>query len=220
MAERYQLAREAGFSAPDAIVMAAISMAECANCDMSHGYGDPVKQAGKLDRGLWQINDSHGWSADYLADPLNNARAAYTVWKSQGFKGWCTYPGGCGGQPGVPNFPALLTAATVAAGQVDPSAPAQIDIQGSDSTGGQGSLQSTDTTTNASNSVVSGGSLAASPILGSQALGDMAAHLSSQGFWWAVLLFGLALAAVVAGVVVYFRADISSAAGKLAAAAA
>jgi hypothetical protein len=209
IAERYQLAREAGFSAPDAIVMAAISMAECANCDMSRGYGDPVKQAGKLDHGLWQINDVHGFSSAYLADPLNNAKAAYTVWKGGGFKAWCTYPGGCGGGAGVPNFGALLTAATVAAGQVDPSAPAQVDVSGS-GTAGQGSLQS-GPDTNMTGSVAAGGSVAAPSLFGNQALGSIVAHLGSQGFWWAVLLFGLALAGIVAGVVIYFKADIAGA---------
>lgn len=211
-AERYQLAREAGFSPPDAIVMTAISLAECANCDMSSGTPN---NNGTTDNGLWQINSSHGWSGNYLADPLNNARAAYQVWKAQGFKGWCTYPGGCGGQPGVSNWNALLTSATVAAGQVDPSAPAQIN-SGGDTT------DTTDTTTPASSgnvtgSVTAGTSIAAPSLFGSQALGTLVAHLTSQGFWWAVLLFGLALAGIVAGVLLYFHADLGGAAAAAAA---
>lgn len=89
-AQRYQYALNAGFNSADAIVMAAISMLECGNCDMSS-----VNKTG--DSSLWQINSVHGYSVAWLADPQNSANAAYAVWKAQGFNAWCTYPGGCGG---------------------------------------------------------------------------------------------------------------------------
>lgn len=89
-AQRYQYALNAGFNASQAVVMAAISMLECPNCDMSS-----VNKTG--DSSLWQINAAHGYSVDWLADPQHSADAAFAVFKSQGFGAWCTYPGGCGG---------------------------------------------------------------------------------------------------------------------------
>jgi hypothetical protein len=115
----------------------------------------------------------------------------------------------------VPNFGALLTQATVAAGSVDPSAPAAIDIQGSGDTGGQGSLESTD----GSGNVYAGGTLSAPSLFGSEALGTAVAHLTSRGFWWGALLFALALAGIAFGIVLYFHSDISGAVTKAAAAA-
>lgn len=207
VAERYQLAREAGFNPADAIVMAAISMAECGNCDLSG-----INATG--DTGLWQINRVHWGSSQpsssvfgNLADPLTNAKAAYAVWKGRGggvsgFQAWCTYPGGCGGQPGVSNWNALLTSSTVAAGQVDPSAPAQVVTPGSDTT--------TQPTGNVTGSVTAGTTVLEAPSLfGNQALGTMVAHLSSPGFWWAVLLFALGIAAVVAGIWLYAQSGIN-----------
>lgn len=98
-ADRYNIARNAGFNSSDAVTMAAISLLECANCDMS--LGTPNRNSAGVvtstDNGLWQINSSHGYSAAWLADPVNNAAAAYSIWKSGGFGAWCTYPGGCGG---------------------------------------------------------------------------------------------------------------------------
>jgi hypothetical protein len=89
-AQRFQLALNAGFSAPDAVVAAAISLLECGNCDMG-----TYNSTG--DSGLWQINRMHGYSLTAMADPAANASAAYDVFKRQGFKAWCVYPGGCGG---------------------------------------------------------------------------------------------------------------------------
>lgn len=90
-AQRFQLALNAGFSAPDAVVAAAISLMECGNCDMG-AYN------GTYDSGLWQINRSHGYSLSAMSDPAANASAAYDVFKRQGFKAWCVYPGGCNGK--------------------------------------------------------------------------------------------------------------------------
>jgi len=80
-ADRYNLARGAGFTSSDAITMAAISLLECGNCDMSS-----VNKTG--DSSLWQINSVHGYSVSWLSDPVNSAAAAYSVWKSQGFNAW------------------------------------------------------------------------------------------------------------------------------------
>lgn len=100
--DRYQLAIGAGFAAgDDALKMVAISMFECDNCNMEL----PNQPGGHGDVGLWQINEVH-WPTyggpDILKNPVQNARAAYGVWKGvgggeAGFRQWCTYPGGCGG---------------------------------------------------------------------------------------------------------------------------
>lgn len=126
-ADRYNLARNAGFNSSDAITMAAISLLECGNCDMS-----AVNKSG--DSSLWQINAIHGYSVSWLSDPVNSAAAAYSVWKSQGFFGWCTYPGGCGGASTItwPQFNAAVqqvknSLATQGVGGTIPSAPAGTD---------------------------------------------------------------------------------------------
>lgn len=96
--QRFNLAREAGFTAPDSVIMAAISLLECGNCEMTR-----VNASGDI--GLWQINQIH-WpkfgGKDALTDPFNSAKAAFGVWKGaggsqSGFRQWCVYPGGCGG---------------------------------------------------------------------------------------------------------------------------
>jgi hypothetical protein len=74
--------------------MAAISLVECPACDMA-------SQNGTGDSGLFQINAVHGYSVSWLADPANNAKAAFAVWSgagggTRGFQQWCVYPGGCG----------------------------------------------------------------------------------------------------------------------------
>jgi hypothetical protein len=209
LGQRYQLAREVGFTPADAIVMAAISALECGNCELNS-----VNATGDL--GLWQINSSH-W-AQYggqaaLVDPLNSARAAYGIWSAAGggvggFKQWCVYPGGCGGQPGSPNFLQELTLATVAAGGVDPQAPPIVDPNGS---GGLG-----------------GGQVGGGPGPTAANVGDPCADqkgpfgldgfailmcrigrtwqtVTSKGFWWAVLLFSLGAIAIVGGLLLVFR---------------
>lgn len=96
--ERYQYAQQAGFSGDNAVIATALSIAENAG-------GDPRAKSGvndnkTFDWGLWQINSN--WFAKFggqeaLADPLTNARAAFEIFKIQGFNAWCTYwPTGCG----------------------------------------------------------------------------------------------------------------------------
>ena len=52
--------------------------------------GDPRavnrNRNGSRDSGLWQINSVHGFSN--LKDPEANARAAYEVWRAQGWTAW------------------------------------------------------------------------------------------------------------------------------------
>jgi hypothetical protein len=71
--EIYEVAREAGFSARQAVTWTAIALAESG--------GDPAAVAPDTDsRGLWQIHPgSHSNTWGNLYDPLTNARAAYEL---------------------------------------------------------------------------------------------------------------------------------------------
>jgi len=81
---------EAGGSRADARVMAAIALAE--------SRGDPRAtdhdSNGTVDRGLWQINSVHGYSASSSFNALQNARQAVAVFRSQGLRAWTTYTSG------------------------------------------------------------------------------------------------------------------------------
>lgn len=67
-------------------IMAAIALAESSGKPRaSHRNSN-----GSVDRGLWQINSSHGYGATSF-NPLANARQAVGVWHSQGLGAWATY---------------------------------------------------------------------------------------------------------------------------------
>jgi Lysozyme like domain len=90
--ERYQLAREVGWSPSDAIVATAISIAEDGSGDPA--IMSPANRDGSRDLGLWQINS--GWWAqfgghDALIVPINNARAGRWIFGVQGWCAWSTY---------------------------------------------------------------------------------------------------------------------------------
>lgn len=85
------LAEQVGFPKSVAPTMAAIALAE------SGGRTDAINtknKNGTTDRGLWQINSVHGFSGALSMDPVQNARQALQVWKSQGLKAWTTYKNG------------------------------------------------------------------------------------------------------------------------------
>lgn len=96
-AQRYGLAREAGWSALDAITAVAISIAE-------NGSGNPSLMSaanfdGSRDLGLWQVNS--GWWPRFggqaaLVVPINNARAGLVIYGLQGWCAWSTYEASCG----------------------------------------------------------------------------------------------------------------------------
>lgn len=69
--------------------MAAIALAESG--------GDPRAKHrdadGSIDRGLWQINSVHGYG-DASFVPIDNAREAVTIERSQGLGAWSTYVSG------------------------------------------------------------------------------------------------------------------------------
>lgn len=95
-AQRYQLARLAGFSPADAIIATAISIAE--NGSGNPGATSGRNQNGTYDLGMWQINTI--WWAQFggeaaLRDPWRNAQAAYYIKGRQGWCAWSTYGPGC-----------------------------------------------------------------------------------------------------------------------------
>jgi hypothetical protein len=86
------LAHSAGFTADQSRTMAAIAMAE------SSGNVTVVNSIGAT--GLWQINQPvwdkqyPSWTKAYLQDPLNNAKAAKTVFDAKGLTAWTVYTSG------------------------------------------------------------------------------------------------------------------------------
>lgn len=94
------LAKGAGFSESDAVIMAAIAMAESGGNSNAHNNKPPDNSYG-----LWQINmigdlgperlKEFGISSnDKLKDPVVNAHAAKKIKESQGFSAWSVYKNG------------------------------------------------------------------------------------------------------------------------------
>lgn len=88
MVETYAL--RAGWGARDAIVAAAVAMAE------SGGNTDAHATKGEDSRGLWQMNvQAHPELAGRnLYDPGVNAAAAYNLWKAKGWGPWSAHNNG------------------------------------------------------------------------------------------------------------------------------
>jgi len=94
------LAKGAGFSDREAVIMAAIAMAESGGNSNARNFKPPDKSYG-----LWQINmfgslgparmKEYGLSSEsQLLDPVTNAKAAYAIRKSQGLGAWTVYKTG------------------------------------------------------------------------------------------------------------------------------
>ena len=94
------LAKGAGFSADEAVIMAAIAMGESGGNSTRTNFVPPDKSYG-----LWQINMIGGLgparlkefglsSENQLLDPVTNAKAAYAIRKSQGLSAWTVYKAG------------------------------------------------------------------------------------------------------------------------------
>lgn len=79
---------QAGGDRASAPIMAAIALAESS--------GDPTatnhNSDGSVDRGLWQINSSHGSLSTY--NVADNAKAAVKIKGTQGLSAWVTYTNG------------------------------------------------------------------------------------------------------------------------------
>ena len=94
------LAKGAGFSDGDAVIMAAIAKGESGGNSNAKNFKPPDKSYG-----LWQINmignlgparmQEFGLQReDQLFDPVTNAKAAYAIRKSQGLSAWTIYKNG------------------------------------------------------------------------------------------------------------------------------
>jgi len=94
------LAKGAGFSDNEAVIMAAIAMGESGGNSNKTNFVPPDKSYG-----LWQINmigrlgparlKEFGLSSEsQLLDPVTNAKAAYATRKSQGLSAWTVYKAG------------------------------------------------------------------------------------------------------------------------------
>lgn len=88
----YSYARQAGFPPNIAVAMTAISLRESGGNTGAYNLNDKTRDDSI---GLWQINMRYGSNGSYtreqLYDPLNNARQAYNLWKSNGFQPWRPY---------------------------------------------------------------------------------------------------------------------------------
>lgn len=96
-----QFASNAGFSGDDLKIAVAVALAESGGNPQAHNTKPPDDSYG-----LWQINMYGSLGPDrrkrfgltsnaQLFDPSTNARAAYTIWKDQGWeRGWTTYSSG------------------------------------------------------------------------------------------------------------------------------
>lgn len=96
------LAMQAGFTEGQASIMAAIAMKESAGRPTAY---NGQTRTGDNSYGLWQINMIGAMgparlrqfgitSNQQLFDPLTNARAAYAIFKQQGFNAWSVYKNG------------------------------------------------------------------------------------------------------------------------------
>lgn len=96
------LAKGAGFSENEAVIMAAIALAESGG-GSSKLNNNP--NTGDLSYGLWQINMIGNLgperkrlfgisSNEQLFDPVTNAKAAYVIKQRQGFSAWSVYKSG------------------------------------------------------------------------------------------------------------------------------
>lgn len=95
MAQKYseqQLERlwvQAGGDPKVAPMMAKIAIRESGG--RAHINNAGLNKDGSVDYGLWQINSVHGYNPQKLYDPKFNAKAAVSIYKSQGPKAWATY---------------------------------------------------------------------------------------------------------------------------------
>jgi len=131
LAQAYALARAAGFSPVEAVIMAAIGKAESGLRIAAHN------DRGEDSRGIWQVNlRAHPWADPtlMLTDPLYQAKAAYRVYVDAGrrFTPWSVYKNG--------SYRQFIADASAAAGGVDtsqaqggrgaPALPADFDLPG------------------------------------------------------------------------------------------
>lgn len=118
----YKVARQAGFSAPAAVIATAITAPESGRYPGIQQSGQPYRTTGW---GLWQITPGNSVPSvgtdDQLLDPLTNARAAYAKYHAAGdsFRPWTTYNNGA--------YKAFMASAASAASQVGDNIGGPVD---------------------------------------------------------------------------------------------
>lgn len=97
----YPLARQAGFSGPEAVIATAIALAESGGRSDARGDVSLANAKWGPSIGLWQIrslNADNGTGrprdASRLTDPAFNARSAYSIYKGSGWGAWTVYKTG------------------------------------------------------------------------------------------------------------------------------
>jgi cell wall-associated NlpC family hydrolase len=127
-AQRYALARTAGFTPEDAVIATAVSMAENRSGDSA--LPSPTNRDGSIDIGLWQINSQH-WAKfggrEAMTDPLRNAQAAYAIWSSSGWCAWFTFATSCGPNHRGTYAQFMDAARNAVAGAAAPEGPIQLE---------------------------------------------------------------------------------------------
>ena len=100
-AQAYTLARNAGFNPAAAAIMAAIAGGESGYRTDAEGDKGITTSVWGPSVGLWQIRSlkadtgtGRPRDASRLKDPVFNAKAAYSVYKSQGYNAWSVYSSG------------------------------------------------------------------------------------------------------------------------------
>jgi murein DD-endopeptidase MepM/ murein hydrolase activator NlpD len=87
-------ARNAGFSGNDLVIAVAVAQAESGFNPLATNKNTN----GSTDYGLWEINSVHSSLLDKYGnnwrDPLTNAKMAFEIWTSSGWKAWSTYNAG------------------------------------------------------------------------------------------------------------------------------
>lgn len=225
--DRYRMARRAGFSATDAVIATAISIAE--NRPGDPELASPPNKNGSVDLGLMQINQ--GWWGTFggrsaLEDPLTNMRAALRIQQNRGsWADWSTYNDGsyrsylpiaqsaaaeveAGGAPPVEDTKPTDAPALVVGVPTSTLARTVGDQLGAIAQGGQQLAQST-----ANGQLVGAVQNTARGVGGLVAgFGDFFAliarvigDLSDSRLWWKILLVLLGAAAVLVGLVLYVR---------------
>lgn len=91
MDDAVRLAAAAGFPRKEIATAAAVAKSESG---LDTAAVNTRNTNGSTDTGLWQINSVHGYSPAELLDPAGNARAAYAVWRRQGWSAWSDYRNG------------------------------------------------------------------------------------------------------------------------------
>jgi hypothetical protein len=234
--ELYALARQAGFSVQDAVTATAIALAETGGSGQTNDWHNNPVPGGEMSYGPWQINlGDHGQFAsrgtpDELVNPQMNAAAAFKLFTARGgFGDWTTYNNGDwqrylhaarAATDAVPNDQldsivkglmnrVGITAQSTAPGT--PSAPNQPGLPTGQADPGAAPTPSI-TLSNPLDGVSAAVQSAMAPFASTAAaIAGPFAWLAVPGHWFAIGFFLVGGVLVVAGLMMYFKPDVSAA---------